>query len=120
MPPLRLARHTAAILALVVLAWQGGNAAAGRFLHPFLIADVIIAAWLLLGWRWPDDRRSAILLLSGFGAMLGVFLSAVTGRMLSGQFDSGTLAAGLGIIPCVVGILLAGRSLPGAPPPQAR
>lgn len=117
---LRHARRTAAILALVVLAWQGGNAAAGRFIHPFLIADLIIAAWLLLGWRWPDDRQSAILLLSGFGAMLGVFLSAVTGRMLSGQFDPGTIAAGLGIIPCVAGLLLAGRSLPGVPPPPPR
>lgn len=109
--PLTLARLTAAVLALVVLAWQAGNAAAGRFVHPFLIADLILSTWLLLAAFWPHDRPASLALLSGFGAMLGVFLSAVTARMLAGHLDPGTIAAGLGILPCLAGIILTARSL---------
>ncbi|WP_152051546.1 hypothetical protein [Tautonia marina] len=115
--PLTLARLTAAILALVVLAWQAGNAAAGRFVHPFLIADLILSTWLLLAAFWPHDRPASLALLSGFGAMLGVFLSAVTARMLAGSLDPGTIAAGLGILPCLLGALLAGRSVGSASSP---
>jgi hypothetical protein len=108
---LALARLTAALLALVVLAWQAGNAAAGRFVHPFLIADLIVSAWLLIAASWPNDRAASLSLLSGFGAMLGVFLSAVTARLLAGHVDPGTLAAAVGILPCLSGTMLAARSL---------
>lgn len=116
MHPLRHARRIAALLALAVLAWQAGNALAGRFVHPFLVADLILAAWLLAASAWPRPRVASVALIAGFGAMLGVFLSAVTARLLSGQFDPGTLAAALGLAPCVAGILLAGRA--AAPPPS--
>ncbi|MEW4570829.1 hypothetical protein AB1L88_23430 [Tautonia sp. JC769] len=107
---LTLARLTAALLALVVLAWQVGNAAAGRFVHPFLVADLIVSAWLLLAASWPNPRPASLALLPGFGAMLGVFLSAVTARLLAGHLDPGTLAAAVGILPCLSGMVLAGRS----------
>jgi hypothetical protein len=109
-PRLQPARITAVVLALVVLAWQVGNATAGRFVHPFLVADLVVSAWLLAGSAWPGRRGAALLLVSGFGAMLGVFLSAVTGRMIAGHFDPGTVAAAFGIVPCVLGIAQAGRA----------
>ena len=109
-PTLRPARITAFGLASVVLAWQAGNAAAGRLVHPFLVADLVVSAWLLAAACWPGRRGASAALLSGFGAMLGVFLSAVTGRMLSGAFDPGTVAAAIGIAPSVVGIALATRA----------
>ena len=107
---LRCARITAATLAAAVLAWQLGNAAAGRFVHPSLVADLVIAAWLLAASVWPGRRAAAVALTSGFGAMLGVLLAAVTGRMLTGHFDAGTVAAAVGLAPSVLGILQAGRS----------
>ena len=79
---LRLARINAALLALAVIAWQAGNAAHGRFVHPFLVADLLVAAWLLAASVWPERRIARAALLTSHAAMFGVFLSAVTGRML--------------------------------------
>ena len=114
-PTLRPARLTAAGTATAVLAWQVGNAVAGRFVHPFLVADFVVAAWLLVAATWPGRRGAAVGVLGGMGAMLGVFLSAVTGRMLAGTFDPGTVAAGVGIAPCVAGMMLAALALIGRP-----
>lgn len=110
---LRSARLTAAATALAVLAWQVGNAVAGRFVHPFVAADLVVAAWLLVAAAWPGRRGTAVGILGGMGAMLGVFLAAVTGRMLAGTFDPGTVAAGVGIVPCVAGMVLAAFVLTG-------
>ncbi|RUL86465.1 hypothetical protein [Tautonia sociabilis] len=111
-PPLLRARITAVALAAVVLFWQLGNAAADRFVHPFLAADLIGSSWLLLAASWPDRRTAAVALIAGFGVLFGVFSSAVTGRMLVGRFDPGTAAAALGLVPCVFGIVQAGSSSP--------
>ena len=69
-------------------------------MHPFLIADLLVAGWLLVAAIWPGPIGARIGLLSGHGAMLGVLLSAVTGRMLDGHLDAGTIAAAVGLIFC--------------------
>ena len=106
---LRHSRINAALVAIAVLGWQVGNAVAGRFVHPFLVADLLVAAWLLAASCWPGPIVARVALLSGHGAMLGVLLSAVTGRMLDGHLDAGTIAAAIGLVPCLAGIVWAGR-----------
>ena len=108
---LRRARTTAAALGLAVLAWQVGNAARGRFVHPFLVADLILGVGLIVASAWPGRRGPALAIFAGFAALGGVFLAASTGRALLGGFDVGTGLAGLGIVPCLVGAIGLGRWL---------
>ena len=77
---------------------------------PFLLADLLVAAWLLAAACWPGPIGSRTILIASHGAMLGVLLSAVTGRMLDGQVDAGTVAATIGLVPCLAGIVWAGWS----------
>jgi ABC-type thiamin/hydroxymethylpyrimidine transport system permease subunit len=95
------ARITAAALGLAVLAWQAVNARNGRFLHPFLVADLIIGLWLVAAALWPGRRGPAAALLAGVSALAGVFLAATTGRALTGGYDLGTFLTTLGLVPCL-------------------
>ncbi|MEO6810457.1 MAG: hypothetical protein ABI353_15185 [Isosphaeraceae bacterium] len=109
---IRLAKATAVLLGLAVLAWQGVNAAQGRGLHPFLIADLVVGVFLIGAAFWPGHRGSSLAMLAGFSALAGVFLSATTSRLLLGGYDLGTALTSLGLIPCIVyavglGIVLA-------------
>jgi hypothetical protein len=109
---IRLARVTALGLGLAVLGWQGWNAYNGRFVHAFLISDLVIGLLLVVASAWPGDRTAAVLMLAGFSAMAGVFLSATTGRILPGSaFDPGTVLTTLGLIPCLIGAIGLGRRL---------
>jgi hypothetical protein len=97
---------------LAVLGWQVVNAAHGRWLHPFLIADLVVGGFLIGAAFWPGRRGSMLAMLAGFSALAGVFLSATTSRLLLGGYDLGTALTSLGLIPCLVyaiglGIILA-------------
>lgn len=98
---LRTARRTAALLGLVVLVWQVGNAARGRFVHEFLIADLVLAPVLIAASALRPDRRAAAAMFGGFAALGGVFLSASTMRLLGGGYDLGTGMATLGLFVCL-------------------
>lgn len=104
-------RATAGGLALAVLGWQGVNAASGRFVHPFLIADLVVGVALIVSASWPGDRGPALAMLAGFAAMAGVLLAASTGRLLAGGFDAGTRLAAIGVVPCLTGAIALGRHL---------
>jgi len=108
---LRWARTIAGLTGIAVVFWQLGNAAVGRFVHPFLVSDLIVSAWLLVASVWPGNHGAAVGVLGGLGAMFGVFLSAVTGRMLVGAFDLGTAAAAVGLVPSLVGMVCAAGAL---------
>jgi len=109
---IRIARIVAALLGVAVLAWQVGNAARGRFVHPFLIPDLAIAPGLIVAAAWPADRPAALGMLAGFSAMAGVFLAATTGRLLvGGRFDLGTALTTAGLVPCAACAVGLGRWL---------
>lgn len=115
---MRLARFTALSLGLAVLGWQGWNAQNGRFVHVFLISDLVVALLLIVAAGWSRDRTAAALMLAGFSAMTAVFLSATTGRWLVGaKFDPGTVLTTLGLLPCLAGAIVLGRKLSGPWPP---
>jgi hypothetical protein len=88
-------------LGLAILLWQAVNAVRGEFLHPFLIADVVAAALLLVGGALPRDRASAPVMLAAFSTTGGVFLAASTAAILGDGFSLGRLMAGFGMIPCL-------------------
>ncbi len=104
-------RIVAYALGLAVLGWQAWNAARGRFLHPFLIADIGVGIGLIVAASWPGQRGPAVALLAGFAALGGIFLAASTGRLLLGGLDAGTVLAGFGILPCLVEAIALGRWL---------
>lgn len=109
---IRLTRGMAMSLGLAVLGWQGWNASHGRFVHAFLISDLVVGLLLVVASAWPTERAATTLMLAGFSAMAAVFLSATTGRMLLGRaFDPGTVLTTLGLIPCLVGAIILGRRL---------
>ena len=99
------ARITAASLGLAVLAWQVVNARRGRFVHPFLVADLVLGLFLVAAAVLPGRRGPALAMLAGFAALAGVFLSATTGRLLLGGYDTGTALTTLGLVPCLAGAL---------------
>lgn len=99
---IRGARGTAALLALAVLGWQAWNARQGRFVHLFLVSDIVVALLLLVGSAWLAERTAAALMMAGLSALAGVFLSATTGRLVLRQpLDGGTVLTALGLVPCV-------------------
>jgi hypothetical protein len=102
---MRLARTTAAGLGLAVLLWQVWNARNGRFVHPFLAADLVAGLALIVAAAWPGDRGPAVAMLAGFSALAGIFLSATTGRLLSGGYDLGTAFTTVGLVPCTAGMI---------------
>lgn len=87
------------------------NAAAGRFAHPFLIADLVVGVFLIVAACWPGDRGPALAMQAGFSATGGVFLAASTGRLLEGGFDAGTRLAALGFLFCLACAIALGRHL---------
>lgn len=94
-------RVVAVGLGLAILLWQAGNAFRGAFFHPFLIADGVAAALLLIGGTIPRDRASATTMLAAFSATGGVFLAASTAALLRDGFSVGRVMTGLGLIPCL-------------------
>ncbi len=108
---LRGARISAAVVGGLVLAWQIGNALRGRFVHEFLVADLVLAPILLLGSFVRSDRRAGATMLAGFAALGGVFLCATTMRLLRGGYDLGTALTTLGLIPCLAWSLWLGKWL---------
>ena len=109
---IRLARVAAVGVGAGVLAWQVVNAVQGRFVHAFLIPDLVIAPILIGAALCPADRWAAPVLLAGFAAMAGVFLAAATGRLISGrQLDPGTWMTTVGLVPCLACALGLGRWL---------
>jgi cytochrome bd-type quinol oxidase subunit 1 len=116
---IRAARLTAAAVGLAVLAWQIWNARNGRFVHAFLVSDVVVAVLLIAASAWPGERPAATLMMAGFAAMAAVFLSATTGRLLvGGEFDPGTVLTAVGLLPCLLGAIGLGRRLIVAGPRQ--
>lgn len=106
------ARISGALLGLAVLGWQGVNAINGRFVHPFLVADIVVGLALVAAAVWPGGRGPALALLGSFGALGGILLSATTGRWLDGGgFDLGRALAALGVVPCVAAAWLLARGL---------
>lgn len=100
------------VMGLAVLGWQGWNAYRGTLVHFFLVADVVAGLVLILASTWTLERASAVGMLAGFSALAGVFLSATTGRILTGGYvDPGTILTTLGLIPCLLGAILLGRWL---------
>lgn len=115
---IRLARWMALTLGLAVLGWQGWNAHKGRFVHPFLVSDIVVGLLLVVASAWPSDRTATALMLACFSALGAVFLSATTSRLLLGAaFDPGTVLATLGLIPCLIGAIVLGRRFSGLWPP---
>ncbi|SIN76727.1 hypothetical protein SAMN05444166_0729 [Singulisphaera sp. GP187] len=109
---IRQARATAFGLGLAVLGWQGWNAHQGRFVHAFLVADLVVGLFLVVAAAWPSDRTATALMMAGFSAMAAVFLSATTGRLLLGNaFDPGTVLTTVGLVPCLVGAIVLGQRL---------
>ena len=106
-----MTRATAILLAAAVLAWQAGNAVQGHFVHRFLVADLAASAILLTGAVWAERRTADVIMLVGFSALFGIFLSATTGGLLvDGYHRTGTFLTSLGLVPCVAGVsVLAGR-----------
>ena len=107
-----VARFSGAALGLVVLGWQGVNAWNGRFVHPFLVADLVAGLVLVAAAVWPGDRGAGLALLAAFAALGGVLLSASTGRWLEGGgFDRGRVLAAVGVVPCAAAVVLLARRL---------
>jgi hypothetical protein len=100
-------RRLAVGLGLAVLGWQVVNLGLGRFRHEYLIADLVASAVLIVtGWR-----ASAPGMLAGFAMLGGVLLAATTGKLVVGGAHPGTIAAAIGIVPCVVGMVGIGIKL---------
>jgi len=110
---IRLARAAALLIGGSVLGWQVVNAAHGRFVHAFLVPDLVIGVLLIVAAACPSERVAAVAMLAGFAAMAAVFLSATCGRltMEPHAFDAGTRLTTLGFVPCVTAALALGRWL---------
>lgn len=109
---IHLARLIALALGGAVLAWQGWNAHNGRFVHRFLVADLVVSLVLIVGSAWPGRRAAAVLLFWGYAALVGVFLSATTaGLLIDGYQRAGTILTTLGLIPCLACSIGLGRWL---------
>jgi hypothetical protein len=109
--PLRFYRSLGLMLGLGVLAWQFINLGLGRFRHEYLAADLAASLILIAASCWPGNRGPAAGMLVGFAMFGGIFLAATTGKLIIGGAHPGTIAAGLGLVPCVVGIVGLGRWL---------
>jgi hypothetical protein len=96
-----IARASACGLAGILLAWQGWNAARGRFFHRFVWADVAASALLIASATRAGDRASASWMLGAFAATGGVFLAATTDALAGGGYDLGRGATTLGLAACV-------------------
>ncbi len=104
-------RIAAIVLAAIILAWQGWNAATGKFLHRFLIGDLVAAAILMAtAFDKAGGRRLQVGLLIGFATMGGVLLAAVGATLVDG-FQVGRLAAAVGLAVCVFGAAAVGRAV---------
>lgn len=110
----RACRVVAVSVGLVILAWQAGNAWRGRLDHPYLIADLIVAALLIGSARVRDGRAASVLMIGAFSSTAGVFLAATTAAIHRDGYSVGRLMAGLGLVPCVACALalVGGRSGP--------
>jgi hypothetical protein len=110
-PPLRIYRALGLALGLGVLAWQLVNLGLGRFRHEYLAADVAASLVLIAASSWRGERGPASGMLVGFAMFGGIFLAATTGKLIVGGAHPGTIAAGLGLVPCLIGIAGLGRWL---------
>lgn len=108
---IRPTRLGAAALGVALLAWQVVNAARGRFVHAFLVPDLVLGVGLLGSALIRRDRPAAAALLAMFAATLGVFLSATSARLLLGGYDLGTALTSLGLVPCLAACVVLGRWL---------
>ncbi len=99
---LKNVRITSVVLGVLILLVQGINAASGRGLHAFLVADLIVAPWLILAGLNRRPQVASVSMLAAFAATGGVLFAATTGKMLMGGFDSRTALAAIGILPCLV------------------
>ena len=101
---IRTARIVSFAIGAAVLGWQGVNAANGRFVHFFLIPDVVIGCMLIAAGSWPSERAAAVAMLAGHAAMAAVFLCASGGRLLvePEKFDAGTRLATFGMVLCAL------------------
>lgn len=110
---IRVARVISFALGAAVLGWQGVNASHGRFVHFFLVPDLVIGAGLIAGAFWPVERVAALAMLAGHSAMAAVFLCATSGRLLMEpeKYDPGTRLTTIGLVPCVVVAFGLGRWL---------
>ncbi|CAN5860906.1 hypothetical protein BH23PLA1_BH23PLA1_20490 [soil metagenome] len=97
---MRPVRASAILLGVLILLVQAINAASGRGLHTFLLADLVVGPWLIFAGLLRDERTSAVGMLAAFSATAGVLFAATTGRLLMGGFDSRTVLAALGMIHC--------------------
>ena len=105
-------RVLALMLSVAVLGWQFVNLALGHLWHQFLGADVIASVVLIVFGFARNDRRAAVGMFAGFAMFLGIFLSATTGALIRTiGFHPGTIAAGLGIVPGLIGAIGLGRRL---------
>ena len=109
----RQVRLLAATMGAAILAWQVGNAFGGKFIHRFLVADLIAAGGLVGACCVRDRRVAAVGMLVGFAGLGGVLLAASTGALLVDGFDLGRAMAALGVVPCAVGAASLARRLTG-------
>lgn len=118
---IRRARAASLLIGGAVLGWQFVNAAKGRFLHFFLVPDLVVGAILLMAGLWPARRAAAIAMLAGHAAMAAIFLCATSGRLLVApeQYDAGTRLTTFGILPCVAVAVGIGRWLAVGPDPNS-
>lgn len=108
---LRPYRALAIVLGVAVVAWQFVNLATGRAWHEYLVADLAASLVLIGSALIRPERRAVTGLLVGFSMFLGIFVAATTGKLIVGGAHPGTVAAGLGIVPCLVGVVGVGRRL---------
>lgn len=108
---IRTSRAGATVLGLILLAWQVVNASRGRFVHPFLIADLMVAVLLLISSSLPNDRTGSAVMLAAFSATAGVFLAATTAAILRDGYSLGRVMTGVGLVPCVIFAVALGKSL---------
>lgn len=103
-------RLLAGTLGFLILAWQLGNAWRGRFLHDFLVPDLVVAGILIWGAMLESSRTSRRLLLVGLGGSTLVLTWAAILGLASRRFDPGKVAAGLGAVVSAWGTFAAAKS----------
>ena len=108
---LRPYRALAIALGAGVVAWQFVNLAMGRPWHEYLVADLVASLVLIASALVRPERRAVPGLLVGFAMFLGIFIAATSGKLIVGGGHPGTIAAGLGIVPCLIGVVGLGRGL---------
>ena len=102
-------------LGAIILCWQAGNAARGKFVHPFLAADLVVAAILLVGGTIRHERASVATMFVAFLATASVFLAATASALLRDGYSLGRVMTALGIVPCLLCVRFLGYRLTKSP-----